>query len=85
MVANPEEATAELCGDGFDCVQAYPTDQADYLKFESTDEAEDAAERIGADTYLSNYVVIRYTDPELTEKQRAKIAESMDGVHNSED
>lgn len=84
LQSNPRETTGELCTDGFDCMQAYSTDQADYLRFESTDEAEDAAARIDAETHLSDYIVVRFTDPELTDEQRAKIAESIDGVHNSD-
>jgi len=84
LQSNPREATGELCGDGFDCLQAYTTDQADYLRFGSTDEAEEAAARIDTGTHLSDYVVVRFTDPELTDEQRAEIAESIDGVHDSD-
>jgi len=84
LVADPQEATGELCTDGFDCIQAYTTDQADYLRFESTGEAEEAAARIDAETHLSDYIVIRFTDPELTDEQRTQIAERIDGSHNSD-
>ncbi|GAA1116024.1 hypothetical protein [Nocardiopsis composta] len=84
LQSDPREATGELCGEEFDCVQAYTTDQADYLRFESPEQAGDAAARIGADAHLSNYIVVRFTDPELTGEQRAKIAESIDGIHDSD-
>jgi len=84
LQSNPQEATGELCTDGFDCIQAYTTDQADYLRFETTGEAEEAAARIDAETHLSDYIVVRFTDPELTDEQRTQITESIDGVHNSD-
>src|SRR5699024_5664636 len=68
----------------FDRSQAYTTDQADYLRFETTGEAEEAAARIDAETHLSDYIVVRFTDPELTDEQRTQITESIDGVHNSD-
>ncbi|MFE9243111.1 hypothetical protein [Nocardiopsis sp. NPDC006938] len=84
LQSNPQEATSELCTETLDCIQSYTTDQADYLRFASTDDAEAAAAGMASPTHLSNYIVIRFTDPELTDEQRTQMAERIDGVHNSD-
>ncbi|WP_017583141.1 hypothetical protein [Nocardiopsis valliformis] len=85
LESNPRETTALLCADGFDCDQAYSTDQADYLMFETPEEAASAASEVGADAEHVNHFVIHFTDERLTESQRAALSQALRCAHGSDD
>ncbi|MFL1445164.1 hypothetical protein, partial [Nocardiopsis protaetiae] len=74
LVANPREATDDLCGGEVACVQAYRTDQADYLRFEAEEDAAAAAAALGEEVRTHGPVVVRFTDAELIPEERELIA-----------
>ncbi|MFC7740369.1 hypothetical protein ACFQXA_04505 [Nocardiopsis composta] len=78
LVADPEEATGELCADEPGCVQAYTTAGADFLRFGSEEEAERAAAAAGDPVHRSGTTVIRFTDDSLIPEEREAVADWFD-------
>lgn len=67
---NAVETTAQLCGQALQCVEAYDTHEATYLRFDDRDQAA-AFERTVADGFRSNYIVMDFAgkDDVSTEQQ----------------
>lgn len=86
LAANARDTTEELCAAAMPaCVQALSTDQANYLKYDSVREAEDAVSVSGdADVARTGAIVVEFTDPSLTEDSKAQIVESVAGAHDSD-
>ena len=80
ITSNPQETTTETCVGDIDCVEAYSTDQADYLRFDSRDAAEAYAETL-EDGFVVNYIVMDFAgkDAVSTEEQRWAM-ESLSGT-----
>lgn len=86
LATNARDTTEDLCAAAMPaCAQALSTDQAHYLKYDSDREAEDALSVAGpADVRRTGSILIEYTDPSLTEDERAQIFESVAAVHDSD-
>lgn len=83
LATNPRDATASTCAGEPRCEQAYETDQALYLKFDSTEDAEAAMASYGETAQRSRVIVISFKDPGLTREERQQIFEVVDGTHQS--
>ncbi|GAB3493291.1 hypothetical protein GCM10027440_43800 [Nocardiopsis coralliicola] len=76
-VADPQEATEELCTGPPDCLQGYTTSgpvAADYLRFDSEEEAAEADEAETAPTRRSGTVLIRFTDERSNAAEQDMVA-----------
>jgi len=70
---NPEEITAAICDAEIDCVEAYSTDQADYLRFDSRDDAATYAQTLD-DGFVVNYIVMDFAGKDAASKQEQRWA-----------
>lgn len=64
-------------------MQAYETDQALYLKYDSTEDAETALGSFDDTAQRSRVIVVSFKDSDLTEEQRQQIFDVVDGTHQS--
>jgi hypothetical protein len=76
------QATEDLCRAVEGCVQGFGASHAAYRKFASTEDAA-AFAASAPDTYRSNWIVIQYTDDELTPADRNEIQEYFDTIATS--
>lgn len=83
LATNPRDATALACAGEPRCEQAYETDQALYLKFDSTKDAEAAMASYGGAAQRSRVIVVNFKDPSLSKEQRQQIFEVVEGTHQS--
>lgn len=82
LATNPRDVTTDTCVGEPRCQQAYETDQAKYLKFDSTEDAEKAL--VSSDNARrSRAIVVTFKDSTLTEEQKQQIFEVIDGTHQS--
>lgn len=81
-VTNPENVTDTLCRGVSGCLEAWSTDEADYLRFDSNDEARTYLEAL-RDGYQSNRIVIDFTRTAPTPDIRRAVKEKIDGTHAS--
>lgn len=77
------QATEDLCREVEGCVQGFRASHAAYRKFASTEDAA-AFAASAPDTYRSNWIVIEYTDDELTPADRHEVQEYFDTIATSE-
>jgi hypothetical protein len=86
LATNARDTTEDLCAAAMPaCVRALSTDQAHYLKYDSVRDAEAAMSVAGlADVRRTGSILVEYTDPSLTEDERAQILESVTGAHDSD-
>lgn len=78
-----EEATDELCAHIAGCIQGFRATHAAFRKFDSTEDAATFA-RSTPGAYLSNWIVIQYTDGVLTTGQREQVQEMFDSTGTSD-
>ncbi|PPF35280.1 MULTISPECIES: hypothetical protein [unclassified Pseudoclavibacter] len=57
--SDPVEITESACGEEIDCLEAWSTDQADYYRFATRDEAAEFADGL-ADGAQSNFIVMDF-------------------------
>lgn len=69
---DPRDVTAEMCGEKLDCVEAYTTVEATYLRFGSRQRAAEYAETL-SDGFLVNYIVMDFTGHDAP-KERQELA-----------
>lgn len=75
--------TEELCDNVPGCIQGFRAEHAAYRKFASKEEAAAYASST-ADSYLSRWIVIQYTDSSLSDTDRLVIQELIDSTATSE-
>lgn len=67
---DPEDVTAERCGAVLDCVEAYTTTEASYLRFGSRERAAEYAATLD-DGFVVHYIVMDFAGHDApTERQR---------------
>lgn len=83
LAKNPRDVTNATCTGEPRCQQAYETDQALYVKFDSTEDAKKALDSFGSTALQSRAIVVDFKDSTLTKEQRQQIFEVVDGTHRS--
>ena len=71
--SNPIETTDTVCGDDLDCVEAFTTDQADYVRFESRAAAQEYGDTL-ADGFVVDYIVMDFAGKSDAAKREQKWA-----------
>lgn len=71
-VSNAVERTAEVC-EPINCVEAYETTEATYLRFESREDASQYSGS-GRDTFQSNYIVMDFSAKSSIAPERQRLA-----------
>lgn len=86
LATNARDTTQELCAAAMPaCAQALSTDQAHYLKYGSVQAAKDTMSVAGdADVRRTGAIVVEFTDPSLSEGEKAQIVDSVAGAHDSD-
>lgn len=79
VTSNPVETTDEVCGEQPDCVEAWSTDEADYLRFTSRQQATDYADAL-EDGFVSNYIVIDFDSKLASVEDQLLAMQSLDGI-----
>lgn len=71
VTTDPVNITEDTCGDGLDCAEAYSTEEANYYRFASRDQAADYAATLD-DGFVIHYIVMDFAgkDTASTEHQR---------------
>lgn len=83
-ISNEEDVTKSMCEGVDGCIEAWTSDQADFLRFDSNQHAADFVTELGIDGYHSNRVVIDFTHTEADAETRELMAELIDGTHSWE-
>jgi len=73
------DETHRLCADIDGCIQGYSGDRADFRKFATREAASDFAATT-PETYLSNWIVIEYTDASLDDADRSRAEAYVDSL-----
>lgn len=79
VTSNAVETTDETCGDRVDCVEAWSTDEADYLRFTSRQQAADYADALD-DGFVSNYIVMDFEGKAASVEDQLLAMQSLDGI-----
>ena len=67
---NPVDVTLDVCGEQLDCLEAYTTTEASYLRFDSRERAAEYASTL-ADGFVVNYIVMDFSAHDApVERQR---------------
>lgn len=81
--SSEEEATDALCGNVGGCIEGWTTDQADFLRFESNESANEFASKLKDDGYHSNRVVIDFERAQSSDEDKQLAIELIEGTHSS--
>lgn len=73
VTANSREITDEVCGERLDCVEAYSTDEANYYRFSTREQAADHAASLH-DGFVVNYVVMDFAGKDSSSKEHQQWA-----------
>lgn len=76
-----QDATGEKCTDAFPCDEAVATPSVNLYKFDTRKEADAAGEALGDRGYVSNWIVIEFVDPDLTEEQKTWFKQGPDDTN----
>ena len=76
------EATAELCGGIEGCMEGYATPDADYRRFEDTEQAQQFATD-GNDTVADRHITVSF-HPDIGERDRSSQLEQLRSTHRSD-
>ncbi|TDW30528.1 hypothetical protein EDD25_2288 [Cryobacterium psychrophilum] len=71
--SNPVEMTRTACGQELGCVEAYDTDEATYIRFESRDRAAEYGSSLD-DGFVVNYIVMDFAGKDGTSPQHQRSA-----------
>lgn len=67
---NPVDVTSGVCGEQLNCVEAYTTTEASYLRFDSRERAAEYASTL-TDGFVVNYIVMDFSGHDApVERQR---------------
>ena len=73
VTTNPRDITEDECPSTSDCIEAYSTDEANYYRFSTREEAKTFADSLD-DGFVSHYIVMNFagkTDTTKLSQQRA--------------
>lgn len=73
VTTNPVEITDDACDGPLDCVEAYSTDEANYYRFASRDQASDYAASLG-DGFVIHYIVMNFAGKDDATKEHQQWA-----------
>ncbi len=73
VTTDPIDITADACGTTLDCVEAYRTEEADYYRFASRDEAAEHAATLD-DGFVVHYIVMDFAGKETASKEHQRWA-----------
>ncbi len=73
VTTDPVDITDDACGDELDCVEAYSTEEADYYRFASRDQAADYAATLD-DGFVIHYIVMDFAGKDTASKERQRWA-----------
>jgi hypothetical protein len=76
-----EEMTDEACDAEVECVEAYSTDEADYFRFSSRQEAQEFASSLD-DGFVVNYFVMDFAGKEATAEHQLWAMQYLAGMWN---
>lgn len=77
------DETGTLCAGVEGCLEGFESEHVSYFKFDRRHHAA-AFARANADAYQSDWIVLRFTDNELTEAQRLEARQRLDELAISE-
>lgn len=84
LLAGARDTTVRDCGTTPGCAQAVTTTHVTMSKFDTREAAQAARADLGPDSYLSNWILIDYTDSATSEHQKLLLQEELDGHHASD-
>ena len=73
VTTNQIDITDDACGDPLKCVEAYSTDEANYYRFTSRDQAAEYAESLG-DGFVVHYIVMDFTGKDDASEELQRLA-----------
>ena len=73
VTTNPVDITGDACGTTLDCVEAYSTDEANYYRFASREEAADQAASLD-DGFAVLYIVMDFAGKDSAPKMHQRWA-----------
>lgn len=76
VTTNPVETTEDVCGAAAACVEAWSTDEADYYRFASRDQATDYAATLD-DGFVSHYIVMDFHGKDATIEAQQQAMEQL--------
>lgn len=71
ITISPVEATSEICGNEYDCVEAWDTQIGTFMKFFTKREAEYVAYVLGSDARSNGSYVVDFSGKDLSFQQKA--------------
>lgn len=84
VFSGEKEQTKLLCDGLQGCIEGWTTDQADFLRFESNESAEEFAATLNDDGHNSDRVVIDFARTQPSSEIRRLAVELIDATHSSE-
>lgn len=82
-IGDPRDTTRQDCDAAIPCNQAVTANRVSFYRFEEKEDAARLADRLGQDAYQSNWIVIKFTDPTLTSKDRVFMQSIFDSSNTS--
>lgn len=73
VTTNPIEITDDACSTELDCVEAYSTEEANYYRFASRDQAADLAATLD-DGFVIHYIVMDFAGKDAAAKEHQRWA-----------
>ena len=84
VVRDAKEDTAQLCHGLDGCVEAWTTADAEFLRFDTIEAAEEFAQPLGDDGHHSRFVVIDFSTSNPTAERKRLMIEVIESIHNSD-
>lgn len=79
VTTNPVDVTAERCGAALDCVEAYTTTEASYLRFSSRERAAEYAATLD-DGFVVHYIVMDFAGHDAPAEHQRWAMEALAGT-----